>query len=58
MSKRPASVGVNHTGESSPGVASVFTRMAGTPKLWITSLLDRLNYHGPVERQVQIVQCH
>ena len=39
MSKRPASVGVNHTGESSPGVASVFTRMAGTPKLWITSLL-------------------
>ena len=40
MSKRPASVGVNHTGESSPGVASVFTRIAGTPKLWITSLLD------------------
>jgi len=31
---------LNHTGDNRPGIASCFTRIAGTPKLWITSLLE------------------
>ena len=41
MSHSPVRVGVNHTGCTMPGIASCFTRICGSPKLWTTSLLER-----------------
>ncbi len=43
---------MNHTGVNSPGIASCFTRIAGTPKLWMTSLLESCTITGRFDRQV------
>ena len=46
ISYSPMRFGMNHTGIVIPGIASCFTRISYSPKLWMTSLLERCTSTG------------